>query len=152
MMIRTLSLVCLFIGLQGPLFAQDPVLPSRTPADYAEADLARLATMFQMRPEQIEDCRRILVAHETALFEQREALRREIAQLDQQYARTLQDAARAMDEDQASRFKRAVKAGELPITWEVATPGSTRMATKEPSKPAGKEKPTKPASSTTLSR
>lgn len=152
MIIRTLSVACLLFGLHSPLLAQDPVMPARTPADYAEADLARLATMFQMRPDQIEDCRRILVAHETALFEKREALRREIALLDQQYARTLLDAARTMDEDQASRFKRAVKAGELPITWEVATPGSTRMAATEPGKPAGKEKPTKPASSTTLSR
>ncbi|HMQ75760.1 MAG TPA: hypothetical protein PKA92_06685 [Flavobacteriales bacterium] len=152
MMIRTLSFVCLFIGLQGPLFAQDPVLPSRTPADYAEADLARLATRFQMRPEQIEDCRRILVAHETALFEQREALRREIGLLDQQYARGLQDIAKTLDEEQASLFTRALKAGELPITWEVATPGSVRMGATQPAKPAGKEKPTKPASSTTLSR
>ncbi|HQW86827.1 MAG TPA: hypothetical protein PLH93_06565 [Flavobacteriales bacterium] len=155
MILRTLAVGALLMGLHGPVVAQDPVLPARSAEHYAEADLARITSLVGLRADQVEDCRRMLVMNETALFERRENLRREIALLEKEYLRNFSTVTRTMEPEQAEQLLRTMKAGELPLTWEVAEPGSVRGIDAGPAKSGPVKKSGtsgRPTSPTTLSR
>ncbi len=156
MLIRTVAVAGLLLGLQHISNAQDPALPALTPAHYVEADLIRLDALLQLRPEQVEECRMMLTQHETAVFEQRETIRRETARLDMQQAATYQTLVRALDPEQREKLTKALKNGKLPFSMETAEPGGVRGQSPAPSEKGStktKTASTEPKSgSTTLSR
>ncbi|MBK6752554.1 MAG: hypothetical protein IPG69_02975 [Flavobacteriales bacterium] len=156
MLIRTVAVAGLLLGLQHISNAQDPALPRTHSCALCGSGSIRLDALLQLRPEQVEECRMMLTQHETAVFEQRETIRRETARLDMQQAATYQTLVRALDPEQREKLTKALKNGKLPFSMETAEPGGVRGQSPAPSEKGStktKTASTEPKSgSTTLSR
>ena len=68
----------------------------------------------------------MLLQHETAIFEQRETIRRETANLEMQQDGSYQSLDRVLNAEQKEELTRALKDGKLPFSMEVAEPETVR--------------------------
>ncbi len=152
MNLRTLVLPAFLLLLTGAASAQATDRAERTPAHYAEADLQRLTELLGLRPEQVEECRRMMEAYEKTLFDRRELLRKELEVLDRERHKHLVELARKLDEKQVELLNGMLKTDRLPITMDTAEPGTVRARVEEPAKGREKQGPVKQTSPTTLSR
>ncbi|MBK6627856.1 MAG: hypothetical protein IPJ87_09225 [Flavobacteriales bacterium] len=154
MIIRTLSLAIILLAAQPRATAQTADV---TPAHYAEAQVAWLDELLKLTPEQVVECRRMLVEHESQQTDTRQGLRAMMAQLEEQQREAWSGLNRSLTTEQAEKLLRATKQG-VPVTMDTAEPGSTHGHRKEDGTqgtPPEKKGATsgKPASSpTTLSR
>jgi hypothetical protein len=99
----------------------------KDPAAYAEADLGRLVGLLGLREDQLGKCRATLAANESKVAQEREALRLATAELNAKFEKYYAELARMLEPEQAEKLMQMLEAGELPMTWEMATPGSVSV-------------------------
>ena len=155
MIIRTLSLACILLYAQPRATAQATDV---TPAHYAEAQVAWLDELLKLTPEQVVECRRMLVEHENKQTQLRESLRETLVQLEEQQREAWDGLNRSLTTEQAEKLLRATRTNGVPVNMNTAEPGSTRGHAKEDGTPGARSEKKgatsgKPTSSpTTISR
>ncbi len=153
MITRTLTLAGLALCLQGALVAQNRTeLPAHTAEEYAEARLALLYERLEMRPDQLDGMRKMLVEQETRIQEQRELVRRNLKEIEERQFVALAELDPLLDEKQRELLMIIRKEGGLPLSWEALRPGTIRGREEEPEPKKEPVKAAPPKSRTTLSK